>query len=341
MKKLKLTNKLLYIVNSIAAFLLFLSYILPFLPPKTFSLFSVLSLGVPVLIVINFLFFLYWVFKLKRQLLLSLVVLVLGYIYFGSLYKFTSSGIDVDDNTFTVMTYNVRVFNLYKWIKSEHIDKQISTFIKEKKPDILCLQEYYPDNEADFSSYKHKYIELAGKKKKIGQVIFSKYPIVKTGAIKFPKSFNNAIYADVVKGLDTVRVYNIHLQSLHLKSGMNELFTEDSEKLLEDIGETFKRQQSQAELFLKHKEKCPYKMIICGDFNNSAYSYVYNKIKGNLVDAFKEAGSGFGSTYNSSVFPTRIDFILADKSFAVTGFETFQNELSDHYSIMSSLKLND
>lgn len=339
MKGLKFTNKLIYLVNSIVAFLLFVSYVLPFLEPKTFSLLSVLSLGVPVLIIINFLFLMYWLIKLKKQVLLSLIVLLLGYFYFGSFYKFSSNKIEEEKDALTVMNFNVRVFNLYKWINTESIDEQISKFIKSKSPDILCIQEYYPKHEVDFSSYNYKYIELSGKKKKIGQAIYSKYPIVKSGAIKFPKTFNNAIYTDIVKGIDTIRVYNIHLQSLRIDSNVNNLFQENSEKLFKGVGQTFKLQQFQSELFLNHKKNSPYKMIVCGDFNNSAFSYVYNKIKGDLKDTFKNAGSGFGSTYNFNLFPVRIDFILVDDDFKVNGFETYKEKLSDHYPIMTSLSL--
>jgi len=76
MKNLRFFEKIVFFFNSIVAFLLLLSYILPLLPPKTFASFSVLSLGVPILIVINALFLLYWLVKIKKQLLLSLVVSV-------------------------------------------------------------------------------------------------------------------------------------------------------------------------------------------------------------------------------------------------------------------------
>lgn len=339
MKTLTFTNKFIYLVNSVVAFLLFVSYVLPLLKPKTFALLSVLSLGVPLLIVINFLFFLYWVIKLKKQFILSFVVLALGHFYFGAFYKVASNAITEKQDALKVMNFNVRIFNLYKWIKSDSINKQMSVFISEKSPDILCLQEYYPKHKVNFSSYKHQFIKLSGVEKKIGQAIFSKYPIVKSGTIQFPNTFNNAIYADVVKGLDTIRVYNIHLQSLHLEPDMTKLLKKDSEELFKGVGETFKLQQSQAELFIKHKTKSPYKMIICGDFNNSAFSYVYRQIKGDLKDAFKASGSGFGSTYNFNFFPVRIDFILVDNQFKVNGFTTYKDKLSDHYPIMASLSL--
>jgi endonuclease/exonuclease/phosphatase family metal-dependent hydrolase len=80
-------------------------------------------------------------------------------------------------------------------------------------------------------------------------------------------------------------------------------------------------------------------MIVCGDFNNTAYSYVYKEIKGDLQDAFVEAGNGFGRTFNFKFFPIRIDFILADQSFDINAFKTFDVELSDQYPIMANVKL--
>jgi endonuclease/exonuclease/phosphatase family metal-dependent hydrolase len=115
---------------------------------------------------------------------------------------------------------------------------------------------------------------------------------------------------------------------------------ESSENLVKRVGTTFKLQQSQTELFLAHKANCRYKMIVCGDFNNTAYSYIYKEIKGDLQDAFVEAGNGFGRTFNFKFFPIRIDFILADQSFDINAFKTFDVELSDHYPIMANVKLH-
>ena len=82
-------------------------------------------------------------------------------------------------------------------------------------------------------------------------------------------------------------------------------------------------------------------MIVSGDFNNSAFSYIYNQVKGDLKDTFKEQGNGFGRTYDFKFFPLRIDFILSDQSFEVDSFKTFDVEYSDHYPIMTRLSLKD
>ncbi len=128
---------------------------------------------------------------------------------------------------------------------------------------------------------------------------------------------------------------------MRIDADVDNLRQEDSEVLFKRISNTFKMQQYQTELFLEHKKDCPYKMIISGDFNNTAFSYVYRQIKGDLIDTFEEAGNGFGRTYDFKFFPIRIDFILADKSFQVNGFKTFNEKLSDHYPIMAKISLAD
>lgn len=339
MKGLTFFDKVLFFINSIVAFALLLSYLLPFLPPKTFSALSVIGLGAPFLIVLNALFFLYWLVKIKKQLLLSLLVLVIGYFSFGSLYKFSQSKMVEDENNISVMNYNVRLFNLYEWISEKNTRQKLVDFIKEEAPDVLSIQEYHKREIIDLSQYQYKYEKLLGKQKTYGQAIFSKFPIVHSGSVEFPNTSNNAIYADIVKGNDTIRIYNIHLQSLHIDADIEDLVKEDGEKLFEGAGQTFKTQQFQAELFLRHKKQCPYKMIVCGDFNNTAFSYVYKEIKNGLKDSFKVAGNGFGRTYNFKFFPMRIDFILADKAFAINGFKTYDVEYSDHFPVMATLSL--
>ncbi|RKE92307.1 endonuclease/exonuclease/phosphatase family protein [Ichthyenterobacterium magnum] len=339
MKKLNLLDKLIVFINSLVAFALLLSYILPYIEPKKFAFLSVLSLAVPFLIIVNILFVVYWLLRVKKQLLISLIVLIIGYSYLSSLYKFSSSK-DIDDSeNISVMNYNVRLFNVFGWIEDESVNENIVSFISEEKPDILCIQEYRPDGAIQLKSY-YKYEELSGKKVKNGQAIFSKFPIIKSGSIEFPNTSNNAIYADMVKGSDTIRIYNVHLQSSGIDPTVEKLSTETSENLFKRVSKTFKMQQFQTELFMMHKKQCPYKMIVAGDFNNTAYSYVYKEIKGDLQDAFEEAGNGFGRTFDFKFFPVRIDFILADKDFKINSFKTYDVKLSDHYPILAKVKLH-
>lgn len=339
-KGLSKIGKIVFFINGIVAVLLLLAYLLPLLPPRTFSILAVVNLGVPFLILTNALFLLYWLLRRKKQLFLSLSVLIMGYFLYGSIYKFSSSKHIEDADNIKVMNYNVRLFNLYDWIPEKGLETKIQSLIQEEAPQILCIQEFYPHENLDFSFYKYKYEKLSGKKIQSGQVIFSQFPIINKGSVEFPNTSNNAIYADILKSNDTLRIYNIHLESMHINTDTESLKNEDSERLFNRISNTFKTQQTQAELIENHRAKCGYKTILCGDFNNTAYSYVYRKIKGELKDTYKEAGNGFGRTYNLKFLPARIDFIFSDKDFSINGFKSYEEYYSDHYPIMATLSLN-
>lgn len=320
--------------------MLLLSYILPYAAPNRFAFLAVLSLAVPFLILSNLLFLMYWLMNVKKQLLLSLIVLILGFNHVGSLYKFSNSRNVENENNISIMNYNVRLFNLYNWIDSDSVQENMMNFINTESPDIISFQEYHPHEKVNLSVYEHKYEHLSGERVKYGQAIFSKFPIINSGSIEFPNTANNAIYADIVKNSDTIRVYNVHLQSLRIDANKETISQENSGRLIKRASETFKMQQLQSELFLMHKKKSPYKMVVCGDFNNTAYSYVYKEIKGDLVDAFGAAGNGFGRTFDFKYFPVRIDFILADKDFAINNFKTYNEKYSDHFPILTKISLH-
>ncbi len=347
MKNLSLFNKIVFFFNIVLTVLTFLAYVLPFLAPKLFPLLSVLTLFLPLFLILNGLFFLYWLIQFKKQMTLSGFVLLIGITFINKFYKFSEINLPENSNDFKVMSYNVRLFNLFHWIDDVNVTQNIRGFINDQNPDILCIQEYSTNANVNLRVYKHQFVLMLGNKIKTGQAIFSKFPIVNSGNIVFPKSNNNAVFADIKKGKDTIRVYNIHLESLkitpdvdEINKGKNDIDQQKSMVLARRISKAFTEQQLQAELIKTHKESCKYPVLICGDMNNSAYSYVYRNIRGTLKDSFEEAGSKFGETYSFKFYPARIDYIFADPKFKVkqfTSFPEFKN--SDHFPIMSRLEM--
>lgn len=337
MKKLSGFNKVMFVFNIVLTVLTFIAYILPFLAPKLFPILSVFTLLMPLMLVLNFLFFLYWLLQTKRQMLLSGLVLLLGITFVSKCYRFSSKNLPEDKADFTLMSYNVRMFNLYEWLPDTDIPQKIKAFVTEQNADIVCLQEYTKRGNVKFPGYKHKYI--FGRSGLMGQAILSRYPIIDSGYIQFPNSGNNVIFADIKKGKDTLRVYSMHMQSVKISPDIHETIDEEKSKIIfKRLSDAFKKQQLQAEIVEKHKNECPYPMIICGDLNNSAFSYVYRSVKGKMKDAFEEAGKGFGKSYNYKYYPARIDYIFTDKSIDVkqyTTFDTFAN--SDHFPVMTRL----
>ena len=342
LKKSSFFVKITFWLNSIAVFLLLVSFILPYLPPKKFPTISLLSLAVSPLIVINIVFALYWLLRGKKQLFLSLTVLIIAYFFFNPFVKFSSEGkLDEQNNTVSIMSYNVRLFNAYEKNPKKDASEIISDLLETQKPDIICIQEYYRDNDVNFSSYPFKYIHFKKtidkngitKEHVLGHAILSKYPLINTGAFDFDKTYNNSIYADVVKGNDTIRVYNLHLKSLGILPTVTYLQEGDKEKLRKRMSDSFIGQQEQMETILAHKATSPFPVLLCGDFNNTPFSYVYRNIQNGMNDAFLKRGNGLGTTYLFDSYPMRIDYVFASEDFEVLKFETVKKSFSDHYPL--------
>jgi len=111
------------------------------------------------------------------------------------------------------------------------------------------------------------------------------------------------VYADIVIKKDTIRVYNVHLQSLKVSSDFAELQQEDSKRLVGRMGGAFKKQVTQVNAFLKHEESTPFSVIVAG------------------------------------FLPLRIDFVLTDPKFKITHFDNYSLSLSDHEPVKASFKI--
>jgi endonuclease/exonuclease/phosphatase family metal-dependent hydrolase len=346
MKQLSWFNKFVFFCNIVLTVLTFLAYVLPFLAPKWFPFLSVLTLILPLFLILNLSFFLYWFVQFKKQMVLSSIVLIVGITFINKFYKLSAKNGAVSEKDFIVMSYNVRLLNLFEWIQKDNVAQEILGFVNEQNPDVLCLQEYSTSGNIDLKIYPYKAVFMRGGQIKSGEAIFSKFPIVNEGKIVFPNSDNGAIFADIKIGKDIIRFYNIHLQSIKISpdvekidKDVEEINQEKSQMIFKRISEAFKKQQQQAEIIMEHKAACEYPMILCGDMNNSAFSYVYRSIKGNMKDCFEVAGQGFGRTYNFKYYPARIDYIFADEKMNVKSFTNFPDFInSDHLPVMSRIE---
>jgi endonuclease/exonuclease/phosphatase family metal-dependent hydrolase len=337
MKNLSLLDKLIAALNSIFSAILLVSYASYFISPTSIPIISFLSLSIPILILVNIIFVLYWLIKLKKQLLISLIVLLIGFPLLSKFYSFNNKKTYLNSDI-KIMSYNVRMFNYYKWIDKDHIDKKIKEFVQDKNPDILCIQEYHTNNNL-VELFPYHYIKTSNNKRTFGDAILSKYKILASGSLNFSKTSNNVIFTDIIKNKDTFRIYNTHLESFRIDPKKETITKKNAENFKIRVEKAFKKQANQVTLLLNHQKKTHYKTIICGDFNNTAFSWVYHQLNQNKKDAFEIAGNGFGSTYNFG-FPMRIDFILADESMTVNNFKTYKVKYSDHFPIMTRLNLN-
>lgn len=279
---------------------------------------------------------------LKRKWLFlgSLAGLVFAYLMTGSLYGIFNSS-EQKDVDVSVMTFNARGFNFSRQIKADNLDSLIWNFITKKEPDILCFQESNAllnlTTELDQYSYKYVDLESGNHDGRVIQSIYSKYPIVRVEPIDFPKSYNKAIYADLKVNSDTIRVYNVHLQSFRIVPELEVIQKEEPSNLLRKGGSVIQKQEEQALLIRNHMDTSPHPTVLVGDFNNTQFSKAYRILKGDMEDSFSK-GKGFGRSYSLRGFPMRIDYIFADATFDIQSHQNFDEVLSDHYPIMAGLR---
>ncbi|SHJ40854.1 endonuclease/exonuclease/phosphatase family protein [Pseudozobellia thermophila] len=339
MKRLSLLNKLIFALNLLVVFFLLIACAIPYLRADFFSFLSFLSLSVPFLAIINFLFFLYWLLLGKRQLVPSLIVLLLGYFIFDTFVKIDLGGNEQDEGDLKVMTYNVRGFNVWHHQDIPNTMEKIKALIRKEDPDVLCFQEVGYDMDPHFMDYPYHYLKKIHTGHKVHLGLFSKYPIINAETIHFPNSINNGSYADIVVREDTIRVYNVHMQSLGVTPGSGNVRSKPVDFLYNKLNRRFKNQLQQAKMVEANMAGSPYPKILCGDFNNTQFSSTYHILKGDMADTFIEKGKGLGRTYDLFGVPFRIDFIFADQSLEIKSHKNFDEKLSDHFPVTASFSL--
>lgn len=342
----------------LAAIGLVLSYLSVYVNPSAFWFFGLLGIAYPAILLANWFFLVYWIFRWKWEVLIPLIAITIGISHFANFFQLPFGKESCNgEETVKVLSYNVHFFQLLSWSEEPPMDKKIFKFISSEQPDIFCLQEFYTatgklsekDFRSQFKSYNtHINYIVKRKQSAYGLVTMTKYPIVRSGEVKFENSANACIYTDIVYNSDTVRIYNIHFQSLRLKERnlrflSDQEYRKGSQKMdeIKDISFRFRdaliKRAQQVNKVKTHIEKCKYPVIVCGDFNESPISYNYRAMRKKLDDAFVDAGRGVGHTYKGLIPSLRIDFILYSKTFKACGYTCPHKDYSDHYPIAAKL----
>lgn len=339
-----------------------------YISPESFWIIAFLGLAFPIILIINLCFSIYWFAQFRIQGTFSLAAILIASKTLLGFIQFDFSQSKISNKDVKVMSYNSMLFDLYSWAKNDKSRNIILTMLAEESPDIMCLQEFYTSEEkGDFNnidtltkllSTKNSHVEYTVTLRDYdhwGIATFTKYPIIKKGKIEFNTRTNNmCIYSDVLIDKDTVRIYNMHLQSISFSKADYKFIdqiqndtaktqdeVEKSKSILRRIKRAFVKRSNQADVIAAHIEQCPYKVILCGDFNDTPASYVYHTIRGNLKDAFIESGSGFEQTYAGKFPRFRIDYILHSDDFESKNYHHVSETLTDHYPVISYLSVKD
>ena len=303
----------------------------------------------PVLILANILMLLYWLILRNWFILPIPVITVLCCIpYLGTIYQPGLLKSEVSaNNGLKVASYNVAMFGRSA---TGFIAQDVLAEMRRENVDVFCIQEYTnvsgDKKVTDIYKDYFPYVVIG----RDDMAIFSRYPITGTKSILFENTNNSAMWANINVNGKQVRIYNAHLETtefnraLHQAAKMMKKGIKVEENAIINaiygnytLGMIIRAGQANAVAMDMRNSNLP--CIVCGDFNDVPYSYVYNVMMGDrMVDGFKECGKGFMGTYRGAK-PVRIDYILHDKS--MTGFTYYTKDMSysDHIPVFMSIGL--
>lgn len=366
----RFTKRFLIFVNIIAAVFFLAGSYGYLLNPAYFWPVGLLTLTAFyfMLLLLGFVFF--WLVIKPRLAFISIIALLLAYKPVSNIIAMRLPGPFAQakpQNAIRVLTWNVAQFNVMEDKKKPGVKKDMVDQVNYYQPDIACFQEMVAEDSAvkdhghmdefleklKFSNYFYSYNvkEDFWGYAHFGIIIFSKYPIINKQTISwYPNDYNSIFqFVDIVKGDDTIRVFNIHLQTLRFSKAnlkyIDQPTVEDqtaireSKNIIGKFKKGFLKRQLQAERIRAEIEKSPYPVIVSGDFNDVPNSYAYYTIGKGMKNAFVEKGSGLGRTFSGISPVLRIDNIFVDEEMEVLQFNLIKKKLSDHFPIIADVQL--
>ena len=366
----RITKIVFLLINIFVAVVFLLACLAPYLNPKKWWFISLIGLGFAFVFVSLIAFVFFWLVFKPKYILVSLVPMLIGYksiLVFFAFHIPDKFDYNKPKNVMRVAHWNVARFVEWKRNnnKGSKTRLKMMDLLKEQNADVLCLQEFFTSTDTVYyNNLNHVMKELGypyyyyswdadGYKQWVGQAIFSRLPIADSGLVRFPKPAmaEAFIYADVVFGKDTVRVYTTHLQSVQFKKQDFETIekiknnengaVENSKGIFSKLKRSVVKRSLQAEVVKNMLSRSPHPFVLTGDFNDVPNSYTYFTIRtDNMKDAFLETGLGVGKTF-SYIAPTlRIDYIFTTNDFDIRQFNRIVRNYSDHYLLVADIQLN-
>lgn len=347
---MKYLKKLAIFLNAFIAILTLFSYLSTVLDTEQVWIFAIPGLFYPILLLLNIGFIIIWLLSKPKYIWISVVVIILGIGHIGSFINFNTIESGKKSDEIKVLSYNIQnassSYSKNKKIRKKKEKQMIQHLSQFDDLDVMCFQEV-----AGFSGdlLQKTFGKINIHQNKLsGPRIYTKHPIVNKGSIDFKTVTNGCIWADVVINLDTIRIYNVHLQSNRI--------SENASKVLEDVNfqeketwdgflgilKRYKKynqiRSKQLKLVKKHYENCSYPILLTGDFNDTPQSFIYSELKGNFNDSFVEKGNGIGTTFAGNIPLLRIDYILGSNQIEFLNHEVVKKTKSDHYPIKVTLR---
>ena len=358
-----LLRSMLLIFNAFFALSLILSSLAHLIDPNTLLFPAFFGLAFMPLLIMNLMLLFAWLMIKPSFSLINLLVIALSWNSIDRHIQFIPEQQTHGQNDLKIMSFNVRLFDLYNWKGNTETRNEILEYMESENADVHCFQEYFSSTDKSYFNTTDTLLKAAFAreihddytailhqgKNRFGIATLSSPKVINRAKIPLDTAMHNiAIYSDVLFNQDTIRIFNVHLASVHL-SGLEQEINEhlenndqegqlkDLQRILNRLSSGFKRRAKQAHVIKQYVQNSPHPVVVCGDLNDTPASYAYSELSEGLQDAFRVKGRGIGSTYIGIYPMLRIDFILVDPSLDIHAFETSKVSLSDHRPLIVEL----
>lgn len=351
--------------NFIVAILLSLLYTSGKIPPTEKYNLWITSFIIPVALAINHVLLVISLFLRKKSGFYYFIALLIG-----SPYLFSTIGIKhllnrshSASHTFSVINYNIGSFHMrpHTYNNTDSARIALKNWLLNGDADIRCYQEFtnFPwskefnvieqlDRNGSYYYFSKEDETPHSNYSRTGTLIISRFPIVSSGDLLASKNgFNRIAYADLKIGQDTVRVINVHLESMGL-GYLHPRYAHDlgtakanTMTILSKLKVGVFERSKQIKALAAFVDASPYPTLCVGDFNDLPYSYSYQYLKKRMKNTFEESGSGLGFTYRGGTLRVlRIDNQFFAPPIRSVGFETMhQIKFSDHFPLRGEYQI--
>lgn len=276
---------------------------------------------------------------------------------YSPLNIFRSNEVDSKDE-FKIMTWNILWWYPYNDKNASPSPNPDVQGVLDANPDILVLQEStlintgtYGITDEQYKEFNQRYKYSYSNYNNDYLTLYSRYPFTCSPETSTPGKQGYIKYTLDIKG-QTLTLFNVHLQNIHLSAEDTNLYVEllngipeASEvreakiALLDKLAVAYKLRAQQAKSLRKNIDEVQGNVIVCGDFNDIPGSFSVRTIRGNdLNDAYADAGFGPGISFRSHKMFFRIDHILYRGDFKAVNAKRLKVGQSDHYPILATFK---
>ncbi|MEP6711838.1 MAG: endonuclease/exonuclease/phosphatase family protein [Ferruginibacter sp.] len=362
---------LIFFGNLCCIFLLLMGNAATLLNPARWWPVAFAGILFPLLLITTLLFALFWLFMQSKKALYSSAAILLSIPHIISTFAFNFPSAfhqAKEPRNVRIITWNVGLMNYTAGdsATASTNNKFIFKQLQEADADIICLQEFFtavtPGKQYNFLdsisrtlNYPYHYFSRDNAKFNAsffsGSIIFSRYKIIDTLKIVFPKPFEGSIIkAGILINNDTIDIFTTRLQpfrfqsneykELHdIKSGSDAGFT-GSKNIISKLRLAYKLKAEQVLLAKNLIAESKRPKIFTGDLNDVPVSFAYSELKNEMADVWISKGKGLGRTFKFISPTLRIDDIFYNHYFKASQVTRIMaDKASDHNGVVADLLL--